>query len=137
MITFTDISTHKESENKLTELNIELLQSLSVTEAILTAIEFPLVVLNRELIIIKANGAFCQKFRNTSSNIIGQSIFNLDFKWNQMDFKKFIENCVDKIDGYMEYQESLTSNKKWIIKGRSIHYNGNTNQLLILIFQEG
>ncbi|MBV8802028.1 MAG: PAS domain-containing protein, partial [Gammaproteobacteria bacterium] len=135
VITFTDITAHKESEKQLKELNSKLHRSLSVTEAILSTIAQPLLVLNKELKIVRANGSFSKKFGIHLEDIIGKSIFNINQK--QLDFSIFknsLEECIQQVNSEKEYTFNF-NDEEIKIKARSVSNNIEANQLLILTFQ--
>jgi two-component system CheB/CheR fusion protein len=139
VITFSDITAHKEAEKQLKELNNELHNILIVTENVIEFIEAPLVVLTENLKIIKVNKSFCNMFKFSLENILDKYIYEINNKLlNSLQFRKFLEDSIlNKMtnDRYsIEYDEFSNGKKIVDIKLRAFS-NDSGNTFLILILE--
>jgi two-component system, chemotaxis family, CheB/CheR fusion protein len=86
------------SINKEFQLRNNMLEELhEYSEAIISTIQEPMLVLNGKLEIKSANRAFYKKFHTINKNIEGHSLFELDnAQWNIPKLRKLLEDVACK-----------------------------------------
>lgn len=90
IITLTDITDHKEAEEKLGQLNVALQDALNCSKNIIDMMSVPMLVLSTDLKIISANRAFYKNFQLFPEDVIGKFIYNISV-WNMASLRTLLE----------------------------------------------
>lgn len=92
---------------ELSDRNEKLNLSRLYAESIVTTIREPLIILNKNLQIQSANEAFYKRFRTTSNETIGRTIFELgNNQWDIPGLRKMLENILSKKASIVDYEVS-------------------------------
>lgn len=105
VITFTDITTQKENEQKLLQVNTFLNDSLMLNENILDTLTKGLIVLDDKLRIVWVNRSFYNLFMLTKEKTIGAYIYDLckgEFASHKM--KELLTNVITLNNTFENYQ---------------------------------
>ncbi|MBC7535172.1 MAG: PAS domain-containing protein [Ferruginibacter sp.] len=147
-----ELETSKEelqsTNEELTVLNAELYHSneeLSVAreyaEAIITTLPEPLLVLNKRLKIIKANGSFYKTFHVSEKATEGALIYDLENQqWNIPSLKSLLEDILPKKPEVEDYEVSHyfvgTGERVMLINAREIIRKTGEDKLILLVIRD-
>jgi two-component system CheB/CheR fusion protein len=125
IITFTDISKHKDEEKKLLQLDIALQDSLACSDSIFNAVFEVLLILDMNFQIISANRSFYKTFRLMPEEVIGKIIYDLNNKeWDIPILRKLLSDTMKKksLTGEYEVEQefSIVRHKKLILNANLI-----------------
>lgn len=138
VITLTDITEHKEAEQKLNQLNSALHDALNTSKNILDTVPVPLLVLSTDLSIISANRSFYKNFYLLPEDVINKFIYNLP-GWNIAELKEFLSqdfpdnNLFEGFEIEAFLQKNI--NKKAILTVRKISNNDSNSDVLLLALE--
>jgi two-component system CheB/CheR fusion protein len=140
VITFTDITLHKESEEKLNSLNASLQSALAYAENILETIREPLLVLDEELRIVTANSAFLNFFKTTDKESIGKYIYQLgNSQWDIPQLRELLSKVTDENIFFEDYEVDhkfpVIGRTKMVLNAK-LMLQDPTNKKLILLAME-
>ncbi|NEN24216.1 PAS domain S-box protein [Cryomorpha ignava] len=89
----------------MTDLNEQIAESKSFSEAVIANIRQPLLVLDKSLHIVSANHAFHQVFNLKTTETEGALIYNLGNKqWNIPSLRKLLEEILPKRKKITDYE---------------------------------
>jgi two-component system CheB/CheR fusion protein len=88
VVTYIDLS-------ERTRADVSIREARDYFEAIVTTLREPMVVLDRQLLVMTANRAFYKTYGQEEGQVIGRRIFDLgDREWDTPDFRKPLEELV-------------------------------------------
>jgi two-component system CheB/CheR fusion protein len=142
VITFTDITAHKDSESKLQKLNESLNDLNDFNASILDTLRESILVLNTDLEILMANRSFYKFFHVTPQETIGKFIYDLGNKqWNIPKLRDLLSLSIAKdefFEGFeVDYNFPQIGEKKLVLNARKIFRKGVEMEMLLLAIEEG
>lgn len=141
IIIFDDITQHKLSESKLSELNTALNDSVIYTKSILDAISQPMLVLSENFRVILANRSYYHFFQTQPENTLNQSFYSLGKQqWNIPDLRTKLE-AVTKTDAahnkfVTEQDFPVIGHKKLMLNAFRIFRDELETNTILLIMEE-
>ena len=140
VITFTDITHNKLTEEKLSKLNNELHDELVFSENILDTVREPLIVLGSDLNIITANRSFYNQFILKSEDTIGKFFFDVgDEQWNFPNLRKLLDQVLTEnlvFEGFeIQHKFPRLGYKKLLLNARKIIRHKTGNDMILLAIE--
>lgn len=126
-------------KNKLTELNLE--DALEFTEGIINTVHEPLIILNEDLKVSRANESFYRTFGVKSENTEGEYIYDLgDGQWNIPELRVLLEEILPKTTSFdhfeVEHDFPGVGKSVKLLNARRIFLKGNRTKLIILSIKD-
>jgi two-component system CheB/CheR fusion protein len=133
VIALVDIDKIKRSEGRVRE-------SLEYAENIIETVRQPLLVLDKELRVQKANRAFCKTFKVSSDEVVGPCIYELgNRQWDIPDLRRFLEEIITQntsFEGYeVEHDFPTIGHKTMLLNARRMRGQRGT-ELILLALEE-
>jgi two-component system CheB/CheR fusion protein len=129
VLTFTDIGKLNKAENA------KRLAS-DLADGVVDAIEYPLLITDKNLMIISSNQAFQQFFKLSAEDTIGRKIYELsNNKWNIEFLKELLEVILPRdqvFEGYLEHDFPIIGRHKLFLNARRIISKFNELSLIFL-----
>ena len=130
----TSEAQHKRKERKAQK-------ALKYAESIIETVRGPLLVLDSDLRVVKANRSFYDSFKVMPEETIGNFIYDLgNRQWDIPRLRKLLEDILpkdDKLDGYeVEHEFPGIGHKYMILNARRIHQEGIGVQMLLLAIED-
>jgi len=138
----------KEGELKFTKEEFELdsdkqwLQtSIEVFDNILDSIREPLLVLNPNLKVIKANRSFYQTFKVKPDKTVGELIYSLgNGQWDIPKLRELLEDILPQNSEFhdfeVEHRFETIGRKIMLLNARQIYRNSNQTQMILLAIED-
>ncbi len=131
------------SNEELTIVNQELIDkehllnaARDYSEAIISTIKQPLLVLDRSLCIKSANNSFYKKFTITKTETEGRLFYKLQNDWwNSTELRTLLERILPQ-KSRMEDFEMIVDEKIMLLNAREILSEKNTEQLILLAIDD-
>jgi two-component system CheB/CheR fusion protein len=117
VITFLNIHTQKQSENKLNALENNVAMNKEFNNILLNNIPSPALILNTNIntTIVVANEPFVNQFKVNHDEIDGLSLYEIKLEWDKNALKNLIDNLLTKeklVENYnVEGVGSITAHK--------------------------
>jgi two-component system CheB/CheR fusion protein len=133
-------STNEELTTSNQELNARIQQVeelYNYSEAILSTIHEPMLILDKDIRIKSANKSFCKLFHVTEEETIGISLFKLgNNQWNVPRLRELLEDIVPKniriYDFEVEYTFSGIGHKIMLLNAHRIIQQSQNEELIVL-----
>ena len=130
----TSEAQHKRKERKVQK-------ALKYAESIIETVRGPLLVLDSDLRVVKANRSFYDSFKVTPEETIGNFIYDLgNRQWDIPRLRTLLEDILpkdDKLDGYeVEHEFPGIGHKYMILNARRIHQEGIGVQMVLLAIED-
>ncbi|TWH46066.1 CheR family methyltransferase [Sporomusa sp. KB1] len=133
IITFADIDVIKQSIRVAQE-------SREYVEAIVETVRHPMVVLDGDMRLQKANKAFCHTFRMTLAELTGESIFQIkNNQWNLLELRTRLTELLDQDKAFEDF--AVTSDFPdsgkctMLINARRIINSHDNTKLILMAFE--
>ena len=105
VITFTDISAQKNTEEILRKQSVELKETRQYAESVVAAMQVPLVVLDDQLRIVSASSAFCETFKLSAEEIEGRPLCEVcGGQANDGELKRLLDDVLQKKAEFKDYR---------------------------------
>ncbi len=136
VITFTDISAQKNTEEILRKQSAELEQTRRYAESIVAAMQVPLVILNGQLQIVSASHSFCETFKVSANMVEGRPLYEIcDGRWDESQLKKLLEDASKNNAEFKDYQFQHdfpgVGRKQLLLGARRIAQNDKQSNLIL------
>ncbi len=96
VITFLNIHAQKQAESKVGLLEKDLTVLKDFNHTLLNTMTNPTIILDNNETIILANHPFLQKFNIRNEEIMGESLYKIDLKWNKNSLKNLIKQLLQE-----------------------------------------
>jgi len=131
------ITTNQELQTR----NDLLLESYEYSNAIVTTMHEPMLVLGKDLRIKSANKAFYDKFGVTEEQTVGVLLYDLGNKqWDIPSLRKLLEEIIPKNTHFYNYEVKHTflnlGEKIMSLNARRVIQNAHREQLILLIIAD-
>ena len=132
VMTFTDITKRIEEE--------ELEKERQMSEDIVNTVREPLVVLDKDFLVVSASFSFFREFRVLAEETIGHSIYDLgDRQWNIPELQKLLETILPynlSVENYeMEALFPSIGRRKVVLNARRLNSKVPGSQLILLAIE--
>jgi two-component system CheB/CheR fusion protein len=133
VVTFVDITGRKKAETALGE-------SRELAESIVATVREPLLLLNGDLRVVRANQAFYSAFESSREDTEGRSVYELcDRQWDVPDFRKLLEEIIPQRSSFDGYEMSLSiageGPRKVMLNARNVYRKGDREALVLLAME--
>ncbi len=133
IITFMDITELKNTQ--------EALQEALIDQCVLQSVPEPLLVLDRNLRVVRANEAFYKTFKVKPAETEKKFVFDLgNGQWNIPALKKLIGGITAEDESFKNYKVELKfpgiGRKKMLISGKKIAEGDNTTGMVVLSIRD-
>ncbi len=133
-------STNEEltTSNQELQARIQQIEELyTYYEAIISTIQEPMLILDKDIRIKSANKSFCKIFRVTEEESIGVSLFKLgNNQWNIPRLRELLENIVPKNirfhDFEVEHNFPVIGKKIMLLNAHRIIQQSNNEEMIVL-----
>ena len=133
VMTFTDISRLHKAETA-----VRLARELA--ECVVDSIDQPLLIIDRDLIVISANHTFYQFFKLTNADTIDRKIYDLNNgQWDIAPLRELLEVILPRdqtFEGWVEYDFPLIGPQKLFLYARLIVSQPNESSLILLMTKD-
>ena len=141
VINFIDITTMKELEGTLREKEASAEKARELAEGIIATIREPLVVLDADFKVIKANPSFYRTFQVTTEQTEKQVLYELgNGQWNIPELRRLLDEILPKKsvfnDFAVEHEFPSIGKKKMILNARTIIQQAPNERLILLAFED-
>lgn len=129
------------ANQELAHRNDELNHSRKYSEAIVTTIREPLVVLDIDLRVKSANSSFYKTFQRTEQETEGKLFYELENgQWDIPDLRKILERTLQEKTFYESYQItqkfSSIGERTMLLNARRMLSEGDNEQLILLAIED-
>lgn len=133
VVTFVDTTEQKKMQDELREA--------IVYEGIVQTVREPLIVLNKDLQVIKANKAFYQTFKTAPEESEGRLIYELgNNQWDIPSLKTLLQKILPKssvFEGFeVEHDFPDIGRRKLLLNARRIYRQGMETELILLAMED-
>jgi len=131
------------SNEELSSLNLELIDreeqlnaARDYSEAIVSTIKEPLLILDKNYRVKSANASFYKKFNITKTEIEGRLFYEVqNHRWNQQELRKLLENILPQ-KSRMDDFEMILGERTLLLNAREIISEKTTEQLILLAIED-
>ena len=125
----------------LNTVNDELEQSREFLNAIVETIREPLLVLDRQLAVIRANLAFYQTFRVQPDQTLGQHLYDLgDGQWNIPDLRRLLSEVIPQQSAIRDYEVTHDfpeiGQKTMLLNARRLVNETGRDEMILLAIED-
>ena len=130
------------TNSSLTKINLKSAGELSeFDENLIDTIREPLIALDKDLRIVKANHSFYDFFKVSPDEIIGKLIYDLgNYQWNIPKLRELLETILPEkttFDNYEAEHEFTTIGKRCLLlNAREIHRGSGKEKIILLSFDD-
>jgi two-component system CheB/CheR fusion protein len=141
VITFLNIHSQKQTEEKLEQLNNQLHDALDYSDNIIATLTEPFLVLNGDLKIISANHAYYQMFQTVPANTEGHLFYKVNKQqWNIPSLKELLEQIITQNNFFNGFEVIHTfphvGAKKLLLNARRISRQDTDVHLILLAIKD-
>ncbi|EKD29187.1 MAG: hypothetical protein ACD_79C00024G0001 [uncultured bacterium] len=114
---------------------------LNYNQAIIETMREPLVVLDKDLIVMSVNKAFCDTFRIQASDVKDRYFYEINSRqWNNPALKKLLGEVLPKKNYFNDFEISLDINgmekKIILLNGQQIKLQGKDSPLILMVMED-
>ncbi len=114
-----------------------ILSSEELTESIFDTVREPLLVLDQDLRVVKANHSFFDIFKVNAEETIGHLIYDMDNKqWDTPSLKELLENILPQktqfYDFKVEFDLPVIGRRIMLLNARQIEQEAGLNKIILL-----
>jgi two-component sensor histidine kinase len=129
------------SANRQLVIDVDTDDVHTLAQGIVDTIRNPLLVLDQDLRVVSANGAFCQTFRMTRQNIEDCAVYALgDGQWNIPALRFLLENIAPHhtvMEGYeVEREFPGIGRRSMLLNAREVVSQRNARKLILLTIED-
>jgi two-component system CheB/CheR fusion protein len=134
VLTFTDITASRQAE----QVKLAASQQARVfAEGIVNTVVEPLIVLNKDLQVVSASGAFYQHFKVAAEQTVGRKLYDLgDGQWNIPALRELLEDVLPKqqaMEGFVvEHDFAGLGRRRMRLNARRISTARGDTELILL-----
>jgi len=134
VLVFRDQTKEREAQRKIEEAKI-------FAESIISTLREPLIVLDSQMNVIKANRAFYNIFKTSEKETIGKSFFKLgNGQWNIPELKLLLENILPSNTSFenFEVQHNFPKIgfKTMLLNARRVYSESNKTEFILLAVED-
>jgi two-component system CheB/CheR fusion protein len=134
VVTFVDITEYKNAMLASTQVG-------NFVEAIVETVRQPLLILDKDLKVIRANPAFYRHFQVSPDETVGRLVFNLgDRQWNIPALRELLEQIVPqntKFEGFkVSHNFPRIGNRVFLLNALQTTLKGETTGRILLAFED-
>ena len=120
---------------------VELDDSHTLAEAIVDTIREPLLVLDRELVVVTANRSFYRKFRMRRQEVQGLPVYALgDGQWDIPELRSLLSDIAPQhavMDGFEVEQDFAGIGRRiMLLNARKVYYEENAHTTILLAIED-
>ena len=141
VINFIDITTMKELEGSLQEKEASAQKARELAEDIIATVREPLLVLDSDFKVIKANPSFYRAFQVTAEQTEKQVLYELgNGQWDIPELRRLLDKVLPKNsiinDFAVEHEFPSIGKKKMLLNARSIIQQTPNKRLILLAIED-
>ncbi|MGK9369728.1 PAS domain S-box protein [Melioribacter sp. Ez-97] len=134
ILVFRDQSKEREAQRKIEEAS-------KLSEGIVETIREPLVILDKNFRIIRANKAFYSTFNASPENVEGKNLFDIENKaWNIPELKRLLKKILPQNTSFndfvVEHNFPGIGKKTMLLNARRIYRDGNKTDKILLAIED-
>ncbi|MFZ6034335.1 MAG: PAS domain S-box protein [Melioribacter sp.] len=134
VLVFRDQSKEREAQRKIEEAR-------KLSDGIVETIREPLVILDKNFRIIRANKAFYSKFDTKPENVEGKIFFDIENKsWNIPELKRLLKKILPQNTSFndfvVEHNFTRIGKKTMLLNARRIYRDGNKTEMILLAIED-
>ncbi|MGK9476753.1 PAS domain S-box protein [Melioribacter sp. OK-6-Me] len=134
VLVFRDQTKEREAQRKIEEAR-------KFADSIIETIREPLVVLDKNFKIIRANKSFYSKFLTNQGKVEGRFFFDIDNgAWDIPDLKKLIKKILPQNTSFndfeVEHRFPRIGKKTMLLNARRIYRDGNKTEMILLAIED-
>ncbi|MGB5279057.1 MAG: PAS domain S-box protein [Gammaproteobacteria bacterium] len=134
VFTFIDITERK-------RLELETQRARLFAEAVVATIREPLLVLDRDLQVVKANKSFCDFFETDRSKTEGVAVYDLgDGQWDILPLRRLLEDIIPSNESFDDYELELDfaviGRRRLVLNARKVIADPDKPPLILLAIED-
>ncbi len=134
VITFNNISQTKKQ-------SIETEDALKLADAVIQTVREPLLVLDKDMMVVSANNSFYKTFRVTPEETLKKILYDLGNKqWDISTLRNLLEDLlpskIDLQDYIVENDFPIIGYKKIVLNARQIYQKGKGTDMILLAMED-